>query len=228
MFVSRHSCLVSGPVLVSCWGSDTHAPGLVLLWKRAVSSLLRVHPQSPPRSPLQSRSPQSPLRSPLQSRSPQSPPLSPLQSRSPQSPPRSPLQSRSPQSPLRSPLQSRSPQSPPRSPLQSRSPQSPLRSPLQSRSPQSPLRSPLQSRSPQSPLRSPQILYEPQFRKPLHTVMFNTRYYINNKYGTKLSYLNQYEKHVRSKVVWLYYLKMCNVMDYVTNYNFLSCLSWSQ
>ncbi len=41
VFGSRHSCLVSGPVLVSCRGSDTHAPGLVLLWERAVSSSLR-------------------------------------------------------------------------------------------------------------------------------------------------------------------------------------------
>ncbi len=40
MFRSRHSCLVSGPVLVSCQGSDTHTPGLVLLWERAVTSLL--------------------------------------------------------------------------------------------------------------------------------------------------------------------------------------------
>ncbi len=31
VFRSRHSCLVSGPVLGSCLGSDTHAPGLVLL-----------------------------------------------------------------------------------------------------------------------------------------------------------------------------------------------------
>ncbi len=35
MFGSLHSCLVSGQVLVSCQGSDTHAPGLVLLWERA-------------------------------------------------------------------------------------------------------------------------------------------------------------------------------------------------
>ncbi len=40
MFGSRHSCLVSGSVLVSCRGSETHAPGLVLLWERAVSSSL--------------------------------------------------------------------------------------------------------------------------------------------------------------------------------------------
>ncbi len=40
VFRSRHSCLVSGPVLVSCQGSDTHTPGLVLLWERAVTSLL--------------------------------------------------------------------------------------------------------------------------------------------------------------------------------------------
>ncbi len=40
VFGSQHSCLVSGPVLVSCRGSDTHAPGLVLLWERAVSSSL--------------------------------------------------------------------------------------------------------------------------------------------------------------------------------------------
>ncbi len=41
MFGSRHTCLVSGLVLVSCRGSDTHAPGLILLSERAVSSLLR-------------------------------------------------------------------------------------------------------------------------------------------------------------------------------------------
>ncbi len=40
VFGSRHSCLVSGSVLVSCWGSDTHILGLVLLRERAVSSLL--------------------------------------------------------------------------------------------------------------------------------------------------------------------------------------------
>ncbi len=40
MFGSRDSCLVSGPVLVSCWGLDTHAPGLVLLWERGVSNSL--------------------------------------------------------------------------------------------------------------------------------------------------------------------------------------------
>ncbi len=34
------TCLVSGSVLVSCWGSDTHILGLVLLRERAVSSLL--------------------------------------------------------------------------------------------------------------------------------------------------------------------------------------------
>ncbi len=40
VFGSRHSCLVSGPVLVSCRGSDTYAPSLFLLWEHAVSSLL--------------------------------------------------------------------------------------------------------------------------------------------------------------------------------------------
>ncbi len=40
VFGSRHSCLVSGPVLVSCRGLDTHAPGLVLMWERVVSSSL--------------------------------------------------------------------------------------------------------------------------------------------------------------------------------------------
>ncbi len=40
VFGSRHSCLVSGSVLVSCRGSDTHAPGMVLLWGLAVSSSL--------------------------------------------------------------------------------------------------------------------------------------------------------------------------------------------
>ncbi len=50
VFGSRHSCLVSGPVLVSCRGSNTHAPGLVLLveacgleFARAVRSSVRVH-----------------------------------------------------------------------------------------------------------------------------------------------------------------------------------------
>ncbi len=40
VFGSRHSCLVSGPFLVSCQGSDTHGPGLVLLWEHTVLSSL--------------------------------------------------------------------------------------------------------------------------------------------------------------------------------------------
>ncbi len=39
-FGSRYSCLVSGLFLVLCRGSDIHAPGLVLLWTRVVSSSL--------------------------------------------------------------------------------------------------------------------------------------------------------------------------------------------
>ncbi len=40
VFGSRHSCLVSGSVMVSCWGSYTYVPGFFLLWERAVSSSL--------------------------------------------------------------------------------------------------------------------------------------------------------------------------------------------
>ncbi len=47
MFGSRHSCLVSGSVLVLCRGSDTHATGLFLLWesrvRTAVCSSVSVH-----------------------------------------------------------------------------------------------------------------------------------------------------------------------------------------
>ncbi len=38
-----------------------------------------------------------------------------------------------------------------------------------------------------------------------------------------LSYLNQFDKRVKSsqQVVLIILPKMCNVMDYITNYNFL-------
>ncbi len=170
------------------------------------SPLQSRSPQSLPRSPLQSGSPQSLLRSPLQSGIPQSLPRSPLQSGSPEpapepAPVREPTESAPEPAPVRECTESAPEPAPVREPTESAPEPAPVREPTESApepapvrectesAPEpAPVREPTESapepapvRSPQSPLRSPQFLYEPQFRKPLHTVMFNTRYYINNK-----------------------------------------------
>ncbi len=69
----------------------------------------------------------------------------------------------------------------------------------------------------------------PSFWKP---VMFNALHVVNNNKWNIFSYplyfyINMAQDYTIYFLAWLYYLKMCNVMDYATNYNFCYVI-WNQ